>query len=769
MLAPHGVRRGEVLFEGAALDALDRRAQSEKIGFVLQSPDNQIVTDKVWHELAFGMESLGYDTPTIRLRVAEMASFFGIQTWFHKNVTELSGGQKQLLNLAAVMALQPSVLLLDEPTSQLDPIAAADFLAAVGKINRELGVTVLLTEHRLEEALPLSDRCVVMDGGQIIADGTPQNVGMALRARGHDMFLAMPTPMRVWAGTPDARGLCPVTVREGRDWLSEHSKTRPPAPLPPAASRETAPPYAAELEEVWFRYEKDGPDVVKGLTLNVPSGSLFAVVGGNGTGKTTTLSLLSGLLAPDRGEVRLEGRRLDQVPNSERFNGLLGVLPQNPQSLFVKKTVELDLYEILADYKLTRAEKAEKVRSVAELCALTPALLQRHPYDLSGGEQQRAALAKVLLLEPRILLLDEPTKGLDGHFKAKLAHILKRLNATGCTIIMVSHDVEFCAAYADQCALIFDGAVVTQGPPRAFFPGNSFYTTAADRMARGLIPGAVTAQDAIAALGGTVEEEEAAPAPLYHAERRATPPPAGPTLQAERTRRKLSRRTVAAAVMILLLIPVTLFVGVFYMGNRKYYFISLLVMLETMLPFFLVFEKRRPQARELVVIAVLCAIAVAGRAAFFFVPQFKPVAALTIVAAVAFGGESGFLVGAISMLASNMFFSQGPWTPFQMFAMGIIGFLAGVLFRKGILRRSRFALCVYGGLATFFIYGFIMNTYSVFQVQSHVTWGMILASCAVGIPMDLLHAASTVFFLAAAGPAMLEKLDRIKTKYGLIE
>ena len=230
--APHGLKSGEVYFSGGAgeqcspLHELSERDAAAKIGFVMQSPENQIVTDKVWHELAFGLESLGAKTPEIRLRVAEMASFFGIQTWFHKPVTELSGGQKQLLALASIMALQPSALILDEPTSQLDPIAASEFLAIVGKINRELGVTVILTEHRLEEALPLSTRAVVMDCGKIIADGTPQEVGQVLRGSDsgmsgeHPMFLAMPTPMRVWQAC-EGEGKCPVTVRDGKDWLGK--------------------------------------------------------------------------------------------------------------------------------------------------------------------------------------------------------------------------------------------------------------------------------------------------------------------------------------------------------------------------------------------------------------------------------------------------------------------------------------------------------------------------------------------------------------------
>ena len=495
VLAPTGDRRGTILFEGIPLEEVGQREQSARIGFVQQSPENQIVTDKVWHELAFGLESLGFDTPTIRSRVAEMASFFGIQTWFYKNVTELSGGQKQLLNLASIMAMQPSVLILDEPTSQLDPIAASDFLATIGKVNRELGTTVLLTEHRLEEAFPLSDRVLVMDRGQIIADGSPAEVGQLLRGSGHGMFLAMPTAMRVWASVKDASP-CPVTVRDGRSWLENYGKQHPLGELPqeriPARSTENA----IELEDVWFKYEKELPDVVKGVSLEVKKGEFLALLGGNGTGKTTTLSMIGGLRKPYRGEVRLHGR--------------VGTLPQNPQTLFVKKTVREDLFELFKGTKLDKAAQESRVARAVQLCRLEE-LLDRHPYDLSGGEQQRAALAKVLLLDPEILLLDEPTKGLDAEFKQVFAVILKTLRRRGVTVFMVSHDVEFCAEYADRCALFFDGNIVSEGRPRQFFSGNSFYTTSANRMARSLLPEAVTPQDVMAACGGTLPPEPELP------------------------------------------------------------------------------------------------------------------------------------------------------------------------------------------------------------------------------------------------------------------
>ena len=823
-IAPHGRRSGSILFDDVPLEQLDQLAQTTRIGYVQQNPENQVVTDKVWHELAFGLESLGYDTPTIRRRVAEMASFFGIQEWYYRDVTELSGGQKQLLNLASIMVMQPELLILDEPTSQLDPIAAGEFLATVGKINRELGTTILLTEHRLEEAFPLASRVVVMDRSSIISEGTPQQVGLELKDRGHVMFLAMPTAMRVWAAVENDAA-CPVTVREGRDWLAEYANAHPLYELSPEPEYPCGEEKVIEADALWFKYEKDAPDVVKGLSLTVHKGEFLALLGGNGTGKTTSLKLLAGLLTPYRGMVQR--------------NGSVGVLPQNPQTLFVKKTVREDLLELLPKKDPQREVKAAHVTA---LCRLEE-LLDRHPYDLSGGEQQRTALAKVLLLDPDILLMDEPTKGLDAEFKQVFAEILQTLLNRGVTIVMVSHDVEFCARYAHRCALFFDGSIVAEGTPRAFFSGNSFYTTSANRMARSLLPDAVTAEDVIVASGGVLpptaelpEDPGVLPQPATEdntktgklpwwrillavlsgggaialfiqamgvADLSALVQEGGLThlagdqlirygimiacllifafsvsrksvrpdylLQTPTEKRKLSRRTILATVLILLCIPVTLFVGEYYLAGNKYYFITLLVMLECMIPFFLIFEGRKPQPRELVIIAVLCAVSVAGRMVFFMLPSFKPVLALVIISGVAFGGEAGFLVGAVTMLVSDIMFSAGPWTPWQMFAAGIVGFLAGVLFRKGILRRSRVALCIFGALSAIIIYGGIMNPAAVFIWAHEINREQIITSYVTGFPVDAVHAAATWIFLWFAAEPMLEKLDRIKVKYGLVE
>jgi len=488
VLTPHGQRSGQILFCGTPLEQVSDRDQAAKIGYVMQNPDDQIVTDKVWHELAFGLESLGTDQTTMRTRVAEMACYFGIADWFHRDVSVLSGGQKQLLNLASIMAMQPQVLILDEPTSQLDPIAASDFLNTVRKINTELGTTVIITEHRLEDIFPYADRAIVMDGGKVIADDSPRNVGQHLYAHDHPMFTAMPTPVRVFYGA-GGTGNCPLTVREGRNWLSREFPTAPAITALPETEESKSDQTALSLKELWFRYEKDSPDVLRGVSAEVPTGSLYAIVGGNGAGKSTTLKSICGICRPYRGKVKIFGKPVEKYKSTELFQGCLAMLPQDPKSLFVKKTVREDLAEMTKDTAL--------MEEIAATCQVSH-LLDSHPYDLSGGEQQRAALAKVLLTQPKLLLLDEPTKGIDSFFKEALAEILCKLKRQGITIVMVSHDVEFCARYADRVCMFFDGQLLTTDTPRRFFGGNSFYTTAAGRMSRHVFSQAVTAEDVVA-------------------------------------------------------------------------------------------------------------------------------------------------------------------------------------------------------------------------------------------------------------------------------
>ena len=733
-LTPTGSLTGKRLVAGR--DKLTLREDSMLIGFVGQSPENGAVTDKVWHELAFGLESLGLPTGEIRSRVAETAAFFGIQHWFHREVSSLSGGQKQLLALASAVVMQPELLLLDEPTAQLDPVAAAHFLEALSRLNRELGTAILLSEHHLEEAVPLSGRLLTLESGRVIADGTPREAGAALRSLRHPLCAALPAPMRVWAGL-DSPLPCPVTIAEGRAFLL---KTPHGLPLPPEPQRPGTPPLL-QTEEAWFRYEREGADVLRGLTLTVGRGECLAVVGGNGGGKSTLLRLLSGQLQPQRGTVRRSA--VAEV----------GLLPQDPQLLFTAKTVELDLREAAA--KLPEPEA--RVEEVVALCGLQH-LLCRHPYDLSGGEQQRAALAKVLLRRPELLLLDEPTHGLDESFRRSLCDILKHLCGRGVTVVLASHDIDFCVRCAHRCAFLFDGAVVSEDTPRRLFSANATYTTAAGRMARSIVPGALLPEELIAVCGG--REEPLLPPP-------SVPPQAAKTGAQPLNKAPRARLPVhpASYLTLLLLIPATVAAGVFLLGDRKYYFISLAVILESMLPVFLTLERRRPRAREVLLLSSLCALGVAGRAALYMLPQVKPVAALLVVAGACLGPGGGFLEGALTMFVSNLFFGQGPWTPWQMFAFGLSGFLAGILFRGR--PRRRLPLCVYGAFSALVVCGLLLDTGSALMWLAQPSWGALCSYYLTGLPFNLLHAGATALFLWFFADPVVEKLERVQVKYGI--
>jgi energy-coupling factor transport system ATP-binding protein len=494
-LIPHGDKEGSVFYKGKKIEDISERKAAEELGYVYQNPENQLVTDKVWHELAFGLENLGYDNDTIRVRVSEMASYFGIEKLFSKDVTELSGGEKQTLNLASIMAMNPRVLILDEPTSQLDPIAANEFLGTIEKINKDLGITVILTEHRLDKVFPMADKVLVMEEGKVIAYDKPKKVGTFLKESKNDMFLSLPAPMKIYVDVENNLD-CPITVRDGRRWLQNLLKDNERVITEIETEVKSFGENVIEIKEVWFKYNKQSVDVVKDLSLTVHKGEIYSIVGGNGTGKTTSLNLISGINKPYRGKVYIKGKDIKKYSSKELFNKNLGVLPQSPQTLFVKNTVMEDLMEILFDTDLKEEEKRKKVLEVSEIVEINN-ILNMHPYDLSGGEAQKAALAKVLMLEPEILLLDEPTKALDNHYKEKLGEILKRLQGEGKTIIMVTHDIEFAAEFSDTCGMFFDGNIVTSGVPEKFFSENNFYTTSANKISRDVFKGAVTCKDVV--------------------------------------------------------------------------------------------------------------------------------------------------------------------------------------------------------------------------------------------------------------------------------
>ena len=488
-IAPHGEKQGAVYYKGEDVEKLDDKISAQKIGFVFQKPDQQIVTEKVWHELAFGLESLGYDSDYIRLRVGEMANYFGITSLFRKKTTELSGGQKQLMNLASVMAMSPDVIILDEPTSQLDPITANDFITTLKKINDELGLTVIIIEHRLQEVFPIADKVAVMEDGKVICYDTPRNVCEKLS--NHPMSQGFPSAVRIWQKS-GSKGECPLTVKEGRNFINLNFSERK-LPL-----RNTIPNTEdiITLKDVFFRYEKGGNDILSGTNLSIKKGEHFCILGGNGSGKTTTLKILAGLLKPYRGKVIIDNNKMTKKTTAD-FNRLgVAMLPQNPESVFLKSRVIDDYTELCKIKGIEKSNYEDKINSVAEKLGIKD-LLENHPYDLSGGEIQKCALGKVLISEPKILLLDEPTKGVDAYSKLSLSKILQEIKSDGVTIITVTHDVEFASIVADRCGLFFDGEVLSSLVPQEFFSKNNFYTTASSRISRDKFANAVTVDDVV--------------------------------------------------------------------------------------------------------------------------------------------------------------------------------------------------------------------------------------------------------------------------------
>jgi len=500
---PAGEQSGSLLYDGNLLKDLEGRKGAEEIAMVFQSPDDQIVMDTVWQELAFAMENLGYSPQTIQRRMGEVVNYFGIESYLHKPVFQLSGGQKQLLNLASVMMLRPKVLLLDEPTAQLDPVAAREFLQTVHRVNQELSTTVIISEHRLEEVFPLVNGVLMLSHGKTAYQGPPRKVIRQVWSRQKDCF---------WHYLPAVSRLClslngndvneeslPLTVRETRVWAEEKKlKKKVSTPVGEweqkkelVSGKTGSSPDLLACRDLYFQYGKDQPLVLKKLSLRLKKGDFFAVLGGNGSGKTTLLKAITGLLKPQRGSVLWQGQKLKN-PDLSEISSRMGYLAQNPTLYFSCDTVEGQLAKRAEELSLE--VKGERMEQAIDLFGIRE-ILSKHPYDISGGQQQKVALALVLLSDPELLLLDEPTKGLDPLWKLQLAEMLSKLLEQGSTILMVSHDLEFTARYAGKCALLFDGQIVAADYPRNFFCDNYFYTTVIQRALGDRLPGVIGLED----------------------------------------------------------------------------------------------------------------------------------------------------------------------------------------------------------------------------------------------------------------------------------
>lgn len=540
-MIPAGRYSGRVYIYGKEADKLTDRENAAGIGYVSQDPDNQIVTDKVWHELAFGLENLGMDNVTIRKKVAEMSEYFGITGWYDREVSKLSGGQKQILNLASVMVMQPGILLLDEPTANLDPLAAIRFLDVVKRINQELGVTVVMVEHNLEHIYADADRIIAIDKGRVAANSSPKKAAADIIAAGSFLIEGLPVASRLYSGYNKKNGNSvvsynnvnidsnnkdnhilsdeiPLTVKEGRRWYVNYKKvygkdiTKDKDKINNFAGKsiindkvikkdvleednitgnknkkrigfikknnlenkssrkntDNIENTVCQLKNVSYSYNKKLPYIIDGVDVSFKEGQITAILGGNGAGKSTMLKLIAGIIEPVRGKI-ISNKRII-------------MLPQDPKAVFTEVSVEEELAEVLMDKgngiynNMPMEDKREIVEQIIEEFGLND-IRKNNPYDISGGQQEKLAIAKVLLLKPEVLLLDEPTNGLDPYFKKTLGKLLKKINAGGVTIIIVSHDLEFVDSFCDDVIMLFDRKVAAQDSTHKFLRDNMFYTT----------------------------------------------------------------------------------------------------------------------------------------------------------------------------------------------------------------------------------------------------------------------------------------------------
>ncbi len=490
-LSPIGIKSGSILFDGKDIKDLSPREAACDIGYVMQNPETQTVTDTVAGELAFGLQSLGMASDAIEAKLAEVAGFFGISGWYGKKTSELSGGEKQLLALASVMAMKPRLLLLDEPASQLDPVSAREFLNCLIKLNDELGITVVVSEHRLEEVFAVADKVVMMENGRIILCEKPRCIGKKLWAMpdGDKKGRGLPSAVRIYR---ELGGNCttPVTVREGKNYIS-HGLADKSVEENIVNTCDTFNEVSVSLKKIRFGYFENQPPVLDGADIEAYRGELLCLLGGNGCGKTTLLKLICGLLRPISGEYKLFGKKAPPKKQKQ-----VCYLPQNPLSVFSGETLEGCFLNLAKAHEFDLNAAKERIAKL--LCDFgLEKLASRHPYDLSGGEQQRAAIALALFTEPEVLLLDEPTKGQDAVSRLKLAEILKGLTKSGKTVIASTHDLDFAAEYADRCAMLFGGRIVAHESSLSFFASNDYYTTAAARITRPYFKTAVTVERAV--------------------------------------------------------------------------------------------------------------------------------------------------------------------------------------------------------------------------------------------------------------------------------
>ena len=545
-LMPAGRRSGEIKFNGTRIQDLDDLSSACDIGYLFQNPDSQIVTDTVIQEIAFPLENIGLPTEEIRNRISEIVAFFGINDILHKNVNELSGGQKQLVNLCSLLVLRPEVLLLDEPMSQLDPIASYEFLSIVRRLNEEFSITVVMSEHKADSIFPFIDKAVFLKKGKIeFVDNAHNICSEVIDDEIFENYLPVVTKIynSLSVKYPSLIKLnTPLSIREGRRCLntihddlikisdgainSDNSSS--------TNTHHTSKKYHSEeksgildkisfsrnkdalirMKGIYFAYEKENL-ILKNVDFDLNDGDFVSLIGGNGVGKSTFLQLLVGILKPIKGKLKYrKGVRLAYVHQ----NPMIHFSKDNVREEFLESIIESNLldgsdvdfskeiYENLL--KLSKEEFIEsdvlnslkfdsigfKFKDLIEFFGISE-LIDKHPYDCSGGEQQKIVIVKALLQNTDVLVLDEPTKGLDPISSKALAEILNSLRDNGLTILMTSHDLDFVANNCKRCLMLFDKDIQIDDNPKVIFAENNFYTTFVNRMVKDYVPEIVTLDD----------------------------------------------------------------------------------------------------------------------------------------------------------------------------------------------------------------------------------------------------------------------------------
>lgn len=478
-IAPYGNKTGKIFFDNKEIETYTSSDRSQTLGMVFQNPENQMVMDTPLNDIVFGMENLEMDNAQMQMRLAEMSTFLNLDHLLEKKSEDLSGGEKQLLNLASVLVLDPSILLLDEPTAQLDPILAERFVKQLKDLNENFGYTILIAEHRLEALVPLADRVLVMNNGELVFNGSPLEL---LEESRKDNYLAQFIPsVSLLALHFDAEEI-PYSVNTGRQWLIKKRIA-----VENQEKNNKSEEFILQLKNINYQYDRTLPLILKDLNLQVNQGEWHTIMGANGSGKSTLLKILAGLERMQSGKIIWSGRKMS-IKNAPK----IAYLPQNPDLFFIEDTLIEEYLWIVNHHQIENGE--ELIAKGLKKFNLEN-LKNQHPYDLSGGQKQKAAILGALLTKPDLLLLDEPTKGLNPEIKFEIGEYLRGLDIT---IVMVSHDVEFTAEYSDSCSLLFNKTIVTQNDTYHFFKNNLFYTTVMSRVSRKLVePQAITLKEAM--------------------------------------------------------------------------------------------------------------------------------------------------------------------------------------------------------------------------------------------------------------------------------